>query len=99
MTPDDKLSAFFAEAVPPVRDLGFQAVVAQRIARRRAVATLLALVPWTIAAMAVCWAVGPLVAPFVFDLSQMLAPAVGILAVTGLGIFALIAAGRRLAPA
>lgn len=99
MTPDDTLSAFFAEAAPPARDLGFQAMVAERIARRRAIATVVALVPWTIAGIALCWALGPLLAPFVLDLSQTLAPAAAILALTGLGLAASLAAGCRLQPA
>lgn len=98
MTPDDKLSAFFAEASPPARDLGFQAEVAQRIARRRAIATVVALIPWTIAAISLCWALGPLLAPFVLEFSQLLAPAVAILALTGLGVAVSLTAGRRLAP-
>ena len=55
MTPEDKLAAFFAEATPPARDLAFQAMVAERVARRRALATVFALVPWTIAAIVLCW--------------------------------------------
>ena len=102
MTPDDTLdqtlAAFFAEATPPARDLGFQAEVAQRIARRRAIATVLAMIPWTIAAIALCWALGPLLAPFVIEFSQMLAPAVGILALTALGVALSLMAGRGLAP-
>jgi len=99
MTPEDTLSAFFAETAPSTRDLGFQAVVAERIARRRAIATVVALVPWTIAAITLCWAVGPLVAPFVLAFSQALAPAVAILALTALGVAVSLTAGRRLQPA
>ena len=102
MTPDDTrdqtLAAFFAESAAPARDLGFQAVVAERVARRRAIATVVALIPWTIAASALCWALGPLLAPVVLAFSQTLAPAVAILALTALGVWGSLAAGRRLAP-
>ena len=102
MTPEDTLdqtlTAFFAETAPPARDLGFQAVVAERVARRRAIATVVALIPWTIAAIALCWALGPLLAPFVLELSQTLAPAAAILALTALGVLVSLTVGRRLAP-
>ncbi len=98
MTPEDTLDAFFAEATPPARDLGFQAGVAERIARRRAVATVVALIPGTIAAIALCWALGPLLMPTIEGLSQTLAPAAAILALTGLGVVMARAAGHRLRP-
>ena len=102
MTPEDTLdqtlAAFFAETAPPARDLGFQAVVAERVARRRAIATVVALIPWTIAAIALCWALGPLLAPFVLEFSQTLAPAAAILALTALGVLVSLTVGRRLAP-
>jgi hypothetical protein len=98
MTPEDTLSTFFAEAAPPSRDLGFEAVVAERIARRRAIATVGALIPWTIAAITLCWALGPLLAPFVLEFSRTLAPAVAILALTALGVALSLAAGQRLRP-
>jgi len=99
MTPEDTLASFFAGTMPPHRDLAFQTVVAQRIARRRAFATVGALIPWTIAAMAMCWALGPLLAPFVLALGQTVAPAAAILTMTAVGVATLLAAGRRLHPA
>jgi len=99
MTPEDTLAAFFAESTPPVRDLGFQAVVAERVARRRAIATVVALVPWTIAAISLCWALGPLLAPFVLEFSRVLAPSAAILALTALSVAVSLKAGRRLAAA
>ena len=96
MTPDDTLSAFFSEQAPPARDLAFQAVVAERIARRRAWATVLALVPWTVAAMAMLWAVGPVVLPLVEGLGEAVAPTAAILAFTGLAVGAMMTTGRRL---
>ena len=98
MTPEERLNAFFAEATPPVRDLAFQAGVAERVARRRAVATVVALIPWTIAAMVLCWAVGPMMAPVVEGMGQTLAPAAAILMLTGLGVVVLTASARRLRP-
>lgn len=96
MTPEETLNAFFAEATPPARDLGFQAGVAERVARRRAFATVGALIPWTIAAMVLCWAVGPMMAPVIEGLGQTLAPAAAILGLTGLGVVALTASARWL---
>ena len=98
MTPDEKLAAFFAEATPSARDLAFQAVVAERVARRRAFATVGALIPWTIAAIVLCWAVGPMMGPVIEGLGQTLAPAAAILMLTGLGVVVLTASARRLKP-
>ncbi len=99
MTPDDKLAAFFAEAAPPSRDLSFQAAVAERVALRRAFATVGALIPWTIAAIVLCWAIEPMLEPVVEGLGRTLAPAAAILALTALGVGALMASARRLKPA
>lgn len=96
MTPEDRLNAFFAEATPPVRDLAFQAGVAERVARRRAFATVGALIPWTIAAIVLCWALGPMLAPAVEGLGQTLAPAAAILGLTALSVIGLMASARRL---
>ena len=96
MTPEETLNAFFAEAKPPARDLAFQTGVAERVARRRAFATVGALVPWTIAAMVLCWALGPMMAPVIEGLGQTLAPAAAILMLTGLGVAVLTASARRL---
>lgn len=98
MTPEDTLAAFFAEATPPARDLAFQAVVAERVARRRAFAAVGALIPWTIAAIVLCWAIGPMMGPVLDGLGHTLVPAAAILMVTGLGIVGLRAGARRLGP-
>jgi hypothetical protein len=98
MTPEETLNAFFAETTPPARDLGFQAAVAERVARRRALTTVGALIPWTIAAMVLCWAMGPMMAPVIEGLGQTLAPAAAIMMLTGLGVTGLIATARRLRP-
>lgn len=96
MTLEDRLNAFFAEATPPARDFAFQAGVAERVARRRAFATVGALIPWTIAAIVLCWAVGPMMAPVIEGLGQTLAPAAAILGLTALGVVGLMAGARRL---
>lgn len=96
MTAEDKLAAFFAEATPPARDLAFQAMVAERVARRRAVATVVALIPWTIAAIVLCWALSPMIGPVLEGLGQTLAPAAAILGLTALGVAVLMASARRL---
>jgi hypothetical protein len=95
---DRTLAAFFAEASPPARDLAFEARVAAKIARRRTVATVAALVPWTVAASVLLWAIGPLLGPLVDGLSETLAPAATILALTALTVVMGVAAGRRLSP-
>ena len=59
MTADRKLQALFAESAPPARDPVFEAAVAERIARRRAVASVAALTPWAVAAGGVLWALHP----------------------------------------
>lgn len=100
MTPDEThdlaLAAFFAGQAPPARDLAFEARVAAGVARRRAVATVLALVPWTIAGTVMLWALAPLIAPVVDGLSQTLAPAAAILMLTALAVAGARAAGRGL---
>ena len=98
MTPEDKLAAFFAEATPPARDLGFQAMVAERVARRRAFATVGALIPWTLAAMVLCWALGPMIGPVLDGMGRTLEPAMAILSLTALGVAVLRASARRLMP-
>jgi hypothetical protein len=98
-TQDRTLAAFFAEQAPPTRDLMFEARVAGRVARRRAVATVLALVPWTVAATVLLWALAPLMEPVVEGLGPTLVPAVAMLALTALCVVGALAAGRRLSPA
>jgi len=60
MTPDQKLQALFAEVAPPLRDYVFEAEVARRIARRRAVFSVAAVMPWAMVATCVLWGVQPL---------------------------------------
>ncbi len=80
MTPEQKLSALFAAEAPPARDYAFQARMAQAIALRRARMTVVALVPWAVAAVAVLWALIPVVGPMSESLGAALQPAAAMLA-------------------
>lgn len=79
MTPEQKLSALFAAEAPPARDYAFQAQLAEAIALRRAWMTVAALVPWVIAAIAILWALIPVVGPMKDSLSALM-PAATMLA-------------------
>ena len=63
MTPEDKLNALFAAERPKTPDYLFQAAVAQKMAVRRAWLTVLAMLPWAIAAAAGLWALQPVIEP------------------------------------
>lgn len=80
MTLEQKLSALFAAEAPPAREYGFQARMAQAIALRRAWMTVAALVPWVVAAVAILWALVPVVGPLSDSLGPALQPAVAMLA-------------------
>lgn len=80
MTPEQKLAALFAAEAPPARDYGFEARMAQAIALRRAWMTVAALVPWAVAAVAVLWALIPVVGPMSESLGTALQPAAAMLA-------------------
>ncbi len=45
MTPEQKMNALFAAEAAPARDVGFEVAVLARIARHRAWASVLALLP------------------------------------------------------
>ena len=79
MTPEAKLAALFAAEAPPTRDYAFQAVVAERIAARRAWITVLALVPWAVAAAAILWALGPIMTPLAASLAAAIKPSATVL--------------------
>lgn len=80
MTPEQKLSALFAAEAPPARDYAFQARMAQALALRRACMTVAALVPWMVAAVAILWALIPVVGPMGDSLGSALQPSAAILA-------------------
>lgn len=94
MTPEQKLSAFFAAETPPARDYVFQARMAQAIALRRAWMTVFALVPWAVAAIAGLWALRPVVGPMAESLAA-LGPATTMLAGAAVTAAAALALARR----
>ena len=98
MTPEQKLQALFAAEAPPPRDYAFQAQLAQRIALRRAWMTVAALVPWGIAAVAILWALIPVVGPLGQDIAALL-PAAGMLAGVAVSAVAALALARRFSAA
>ena len=58
MDADERLRRLLNEAAPPARDFAFQAAVMQRVARRRFLFSLLALLPWVVASALLLWIVG-----------------------------------------
>ncbi|MDQ3124443.1 MAG: hypothetical protein M3Q74_02420 [Pseudomonadota bacterium] len=95
MTPEEKLSALFAAEAPPARDYAFQARMAQAIALRRAWMTVAALVPWAVAAVAVLWALIPVVGPMSDSLGSALQPAAAMLAGTAVTAVTALWLSRR----
>ena len=74
MTPEQKLAALFAADAPPARDYAFEADVAERIARRRAWLTLVALTPWALIVGIVRWALQPVLAGLSVELAVLIQP-------------------------
>ncbi len=95
MTPEQKLAALFAAEAPPARDYGFEARMAQAIALRRAWMTVAALVPWAVAAVAVLWALIPVVGPMSDSLGAALQPAAAMLAGAAVTAVAALWLSRR----
>jgi len=95
MTPEQKLAALFAAEAPPARDYAFQARMAQAIALRRAWMTVAALVPWAVAAVAVLWALVPVVGPMRESLGAALQPAAAMLAGAAVTAVAALWLSRR----
>lgn len=98
MTPEQKLQALFAADAPPARDYAFQARIAQRIALRRAWMTVAALVPWGVAAVAILWALIPVVDPLTEQMAALI-PAAGMLAGVAVSAVAALALARRFSAA
>lgn len=96
MTPEEKLSALFAAEAPPAPDYSFQARMAKAIALRRAWMTVVALVPWVVAAVATLWALTPVVGPMSESLGSALQPAAGMLACAAVTAAAALWMSRRL---
>ncbi|MBB3871365.1 MAG: hypothetical protein KJ728_09725 [Alphaproteobacteria bacterium] len=59
MTPEKDLEALFALDAAPRRDPAFEAMIAKRIARRRAVAAVGAAAPLAVAGGALLWGLRP----------------------------------------
>ena len=95
MTPEQKLAALFAAEAPPARDYLFEARMAQAIALRRAWMTVAALVPWVVAAIAVLWALIPVVGPMSDSLGSALQPAAAMLAGAAVTAVAALWLSRR----
>jgi hypothetical protein len=98
MTPEQKLQALFAAEAPPARDYAFQVRVAQRIALRRAWMTVAALIPWGVAAVAILWALIPVVGPLGEDVAALL-PAAAMLAGVAVSAALALAMARRFSAA
>lgn len=83
MTPDARLQALFAAETPPPRDLGFEAEVARRVAARRAVLRVAALLPLAVAFAVLLWAVRPYMTGLALPAAAVPAMTAGGLAVVG----------------
>jgi len=97
MTPEQKLVALFAAEAPPARDYAFQARMAQAIALRRAWMTVAALAPWAVAAVAVLWALIPVVGPISDSLGAALQPVAAMLGGAAATVVAALWLARRFA--
>lgn len=71
MTPEQKLEAFFAESTAPARDPLFEAEAAQRVARHRAMFSVVAMAPWAVVATIFLWGVRPLIPVLVESLGPL----------------------------
>lgn len=88
MTPEQKLAALFAAEAPPRRDYAFEADVAERVARRRAWLTVVAMLPWLTVAGIVLWALAPILMRLSGEVAPMLSPVamvLGLITVAGGG--------------
>lgn len=97
MTPEQKLATVFAQDAAPARDLVFMTVVAQRIARRRAILSVLAGLPWAVVAAVILWALRPVLETLGAGFGG-LEPAMGALGLGAVALGAAFWAVRRLTP-
>ncbi|RZJ45479.1 MAG: hypothetical protein EON86_01375 [Brevundimonas sp.] len=99
MTPEQKLAALFAAEAPPRRDYGFEVVVAERIARRRAWLTVAAMLPWLVVSGIVLWALHGVVVRVAGELVPVIQPLALVFAATaaaaGVGLWLTGALQRR----
>lgn len=86
MTPDDKLKALFATDRPRAPDYLFQAAVAERVARRRAWATVAAAAPWGVASATGLWAIAPVLPEVFAPLNSVAASVGGVLGICALAL-------------
>ncbi|CAN5409065.1 hypothetical protein BH10PSE1_BH10PSE1_22200 [soil metagenome] len=96
MTPEQKMAALFAADEAPASDVAFVAEVAGRIAFRRAVATVLAMVPWVIATTAILWVLAPVAVPLVSGLETALSPVLGGVALAAAALAGAVVVDRGL---
>ena len=97
MTPEQKLAALFAHEDAPARDLVFMAMAAQRIARRRAVLSVLACLPWALVAAVVLWALQPMLHAVAAGLGGA-EPTLGVVELSAVVVGMAIWMVRRLTP-
>ena len=97
MTPEQKLAAIIAQEAAPARDLVFMAALVQRIARRRAILSVFAGLPWAVVAAVVLWALRPVMEIVGRGLGG-LEPALGVLGLGAVAAGLAFWAVRRLTP-
>lgn len=83
MTPEARLQALFAAETPPPRDLAFEAEIARRVAARRAVLRVAALLPLAVALAVLLWAIRPFMAGLTVPGAAVPATTAGGMAVVG----------------
>ena len=97
MTPEQKLHALLAEPAPPARDPAFEAAVAERIARRRAFASVAAAAPWAVVGASLLWGLQPVLAALQAG-AEALNPAAILVAASAVAAGTAMAVVRRLTP-
>ncbi|WP_339928541.1 hypothetical protein [uncultured Brevundimonas sp.] len=90
------MNALFAAEAAPARDYGFQAEVVARIARRRAWASILSLVPWLISATVGLWGLQTVIGTAAGQLGPVLVPVAMTLTLIGGSLVAALWLTRRL---
>ena len=99
MTSDQKLVALLGADRPPARDYAFEVEVARRVAKRRAWLTALALVPWSVIAALMLWALHAALAPVAGGLADAAVPLAMMLTLSGSGVAAALWLSRRFSAA
>ena len=99
MTSDQKLVALLGADRPPARDFAFEVEVARRVAKRRAWLTALALVPWSVIAALMLWALHAALAPVAGGLADAAVPLAMMLTLSCSGVAAALWLSRRFSAA